>query len=139
MIAQITSCLTFPPISKAIQAMVEEINTAFAHNKTEGFLAHCADTIDWTMVGHRSVNGKDQVRAFIAEMEGPEPPQFSVERLLAAENWAVCYGEMSMKEDGKDAPYSFCDVYEFEGNLVARLTTFIVKHLPDGETKEASA
>lgn len=127
-------------MSKNRKEIVEKINDAFTAGDTEGFLSHCSDDLMWTMVGDRTVKGKDAVRKFMAEMEGFEPPKFTVDSLMELGNTVVCYGDMSMKgEDGNVGKYSYCDIYDFTGDEVTGLRSFVVKHKEDAESAGTAA
>lgn len=120
--------------------IVEKINAAFADNNIEGFLDYCSDDVVWTMVGHKTVNGKKEVRGFMDEMKSAEPPEFTVDRLFSTEDSAVCYGDMKMKdENGELTDYSYCDVYRFSGDKVTELLSYVIKHQDAGATETASA
>ncbi|MCM2359336.1 MAG: nuclear transport factor 2 family protein [Geobacteraceae bacterium] len=49
-------------MSAKSKEIVEKVNTAFAENNLEGFLSFCADDVKWTMVGDKTVTGKDAIR-----------------------------------------------------------------------------
>ena len=48
--------------------IVEKVNAAFAEGSVEGFLSFCADDVVWTMVGDKTVKGKDAIRQWMASM-----------------------------------------------------------------------
>ena len=79
--------------------IVDKVNAAFAQNNHEGFLSHCADDVVFTMVGDKTVKGKDAIRKWMASMGG-EPPTFTVQKVIAEGDFATSHGEMTMK--GKD-------------------------------------
>jgi uncharacterized protein len=111
--------------------IVDKVNAAFAAGKFEDFLSFCADDVEWTIVGDRSVKGKEAVRQWMNSMaqEHPEPPQFTVaDPVIAEGDFVVARGDMKMKDkDGKIAPYSYCDIYRFRGGKIAELRSFVVK------------
>ncbi len=116
--------------------IVEEINASFTKNNTEGFLAHCDENIRWTMVGEKLTESKSEIREWMKQMEGMEPPVFVVANLVADGDVVVCNGDMTMNgEDGKPGKYSFCDIYQFSGDKVAELTSFVVAT----DTKKSTA
>ena len=47
--------------------IVDRVNSAFAANNVEGFLSCCADEVTWTMVGEKTVKGKDAIRTWIEQ------------------------------------------------------------------------
>jgi uncharacterized protein (TIGR02246 family) len=105
---------------------VENINAAFDKGDTNAFLTWCADDVVWTMVGDKTVKGKEAIRQFIGEMPA-EPPKFTVEAVVAEGDFVAAFGDMTMKEEGVVVPYSYCDVYRFKGGKVAELKSFVVK------------
>lgn len=108
--------------------IVEKINASFAEGNSEGFLSFCADDIQWTMIGEKSVKGKEAIREWMKSMEGMEPPKFTVDNIIAEGDSVVCHGDMTMKDkDGKPGSYGYCDIYRFSGEKIAELNSFVVK------------
>lgn len=127
-------------MSQKNKEIVEKVNASFTEGKSEGFLDHCADDVVWTMEGEKTTNGKAEIRAWMSQMEGMEPPKFTVDKIIAEGDAVVCYGVMSMKgEDGVEGNYSYCDAYTFAGDKIKELRSFIVKHKTEGETSEKAA
>jgi uncharacterized protein (TIGR02246 family) len=108
------------------KAVVEQINQAFARNDVEGFLSHCAEEMTWTMVGHEPVRGKDAIRKWMAQAP-PEPPQFTVDSVVAEGNLVTVIGDMTMAENGAVVSYSYCDVWRFAGDKAVELKAFVIK------------
>jgi uncharacterized protein len=107
--------------------IVEKINAAFAENNMEGFLSFCADDVVWTIVGEKTVKGKDATRQWMASMD-VGPPKFTVDNVIAEGDFVTAYGDMTMKDkDGKEASYSYCDIYRFRGDKIVELKSFVVK------------
>jgi uncharacterized protein len=109
--------------------IVQRINEAFAQNNLEAVLSHCTDNFTWIMLGDRAVRGKDAIRKWMASMKNQEPPQFTVRQTVAEGDVVITRGDMQMQEEknGPSIPYAFCDIYRFEGNEVAELTTFAIR------------
>ncbi len=127
-------------MSEQNKAIVEKVNAAFSAGKTEDFLAQCTEDFVWTMVGEKTTEGKKAVREWMSSMEGHEPPRFTVDKLISDEDSVVCYGDMTMKgKDGVEGKYSYCDIYEFSGDQIAKLDSFVVKHKAEGESSEKAA
>jgi uncharacterized protein len=113
--------------------IVETINAAFADNNPEEFLSNCTEDVVWTMVGEKTNKGKTAIREWMAQMKDMEPPKFTVDQMIADGDTVACYGDMSMKEDGKLQKYSYCDVYRFSGDKIRELRSFVVKLKAEGE------
>ena len=120
--------------------IVKEINNAFAKGDPETFLSHCDDNVSWTMVGEKANRGKAAIRNWIASMKDTEPPKLTLSKLIADDNAVVCSGDMLMKnKDGLAEENTFCDLYEFRGDKIVDLQSFVVKVRPAGEIQRAAS
>ena len=108
--------------------IVQRINQGFAENNLEKVLSLCKDDLTWTMVGDTTVKGKDAIRKWMASMD-PQPPQFTIQQTVAEGDLVVTRGDMLMQQqkNGPSIPYTFCDIYRFEGDKVAELTAFVIR------------
>ena len=107
--------------------IVEKVNASFAANNLEGFLTHCADDVEWTMVGEKTCKGKVAIREWMKVMPA-EPPVFTVATLIAEGDLVMAQGDMTMNEkDRKAVPYSYCDIYRFRGDKIAELKSYVIK------------
>lgn len=117
--------------------LISKVNTAFAEGNAEKFLAFCDENVKWTMVGESTIEGKDGIRKWMASMP-KEPPQFTVDNVIADGDFVSAYGDMTMKEkDGQPASYSYCDVYRLRGDKIIELTSFVIKTAPKLQTASA--
>ena len=111
--------------------IVEKVNAAFAQNNLEGFLTHCVDDVVFTIVGDRTVKGKEAIRSWMSSMMGAEPPSINIQNVVSEGDFATAIGEMTMKEqDGTPGSYGFCDVYRFRGDKIVELKGYVVKTQP---------
>ena len=114
-------------MSSRNKEIVENVNASFAANNLEGFLALCADDVEWTMVGEKTCKGKAAIREWIKEMPS-EPPVFNVATLIAEGDLVMAQGDMTMNEKERAAvPYSYCDIYRFRGDKIVELKSFVIK------------
>lgn len=114
-------------MSEKNKEIIEKVNAAFAEGSIEGFLSFCAEDVEWTMVGDKTVKGKDAIRKWMASMDS-EPPKFTVDNVIAEGDFAAAHGDMTMKDkDGKAASYSYCDIYRFRDEKIVELTAFVIK------------
>lgn len=114
-------------MSEKYKVIIEEVNTSFAKNNLEGFLAHCAEDVKWTMVGEMTTTGKDAIRQWMGKTD-MEPPKITTDKIIVEGEFATAYGDMTMKDkEGKTVPYSFCDIYHFEGDKIVEIKAFVVK------------
>jgi ketosteroid isomerase-like protein len=119
--------------------MVNKVNDAFSTGNTGAFLDLCADDIEWTIVGDQTVSGIEALREFMKSMDGHEPPKFSVDTLIAEDDWAMATGGMTMEtEPGCEGAYEYCDIYRFnDDGKIAELKTFVVKLKDEGSETAA--
>ena len=103
-----------------------EANEAISRGDFEGFLVHCTEETVWKFLGDRTLRGKEAVRRWMAE-NYKEPPKFKVRRLIADGEFLAAVGEITLKDDnGKDADFSYCDVWRFESGRMAELDAFVI-------------
>lgn len=127
-------------MSNKNKEIIEKVNAAFAENNPEGFLSFCADNVEWTMIGEKSVKGKAGIREWMAAMKDVEPPKFTVDKVIAEGDSVVAYGDMTMKDkDGKTVPYAYCDIYRFSGDKIVELNSFVITTEQAGKNLEAKA
>jgi ketosteroid isomerase-like protein len=107
---------------------VQRINEGFAENDLEKVLSFCTEGITWTMVGDTTVKGKDPIRKWMASMN-PQPPRLNIRQTVAEGDVVIARGDMVMQQrrNGPEIPYSFCDIYRFDGDKVAELTAFVIR------------
>jgi len=106
---------------------VEQANDAFVRNDVEAFLNLCTENVEWTMVGDTTVRGKSAIREWMKSMD-PGTPAVTVDRVIAEADFAVTWGSLTMKDkDGRAAPFTYCDVYRFQGDRIAALKAFVIK------------
>ena len=114
-------------MSSRNKEVVEKVNASFAANNLEGFLAQCAEDVEWTMVGEKTCKGKQAIREWIKSMPA-EPPVFTVATLIAEGDLVMAQGDMTMNEtEQKAVPYSYCDIYRFRGDKISELKSFVIK------------
>jgi ketosteroid isomerase-like protein len=107
--------------------IVDKVNAAFAEGSVEGFLSFCADDVVWTMVGDKTVKGKDAIRQWMASMD-MEPPKFTVTHVIAEGDFVMAHGDMTTKDkDGKVVLYAYCDIYRFRGDKIVELRAFVIQ------------
>ena len=116
-------------MSEKNKETVRKVNDAFLENNFEGFLDFCADDVQWTIVGDRSVNGKETIRQWMSEMakENPEPPKFSVIDPVIAEGDFVAMQARgkSTTKTGKSYNNTYCQVFRIVNGKVQQVTEYL--------------
>lgn len=130
-------------MSENNKEIVGKVNAAFLEGNFEEFLTFCADDVQWTIVGDRSVKGKEAIRQWMKEMEAEnsEPPKFTVaDPVIAEGDFVAARGDMTMKDKGgKQGQYSYCDIYRFSDDKIVELNSFVVKTKAKSETSGGGA
>lgn len=115
-------------MSEKYKEIIKEVNASFAENNMEGFFKHCAENVEWKMVGDKTTKGVAAIREWMASMPNNEPPKINNQVVISEDDSAVSRGNMTMKnETGEDVSYDFCDVYKFENDKIIELTSFVIK------------
>lgn len=128
-------------MSEKNKEIVRKVNAAFAEGSIEGFLDQCADDVQWTMVGDRTIKGKDEIRQWMKSMEPeyPEPPKINIANIIAEDDFVAEYGDMTQKDkDGKTVPYSFCDICRYRDDKIVEIISFVIKTEAKGKSSGAA-
>lgn len=121
------------------KSVVKEVNDAFAANQIEGFLRNCDENVVWRMLGEKTTTGKENIREWMAQMKGMEPPKFTVDEMLADGDSVICRGEMSMKDQsGTEGRYAYCDSYRFANGKITNLDSYVVKLKNEPEAERSA-
>jgi uncharacterized protein (TIGR02246 family) len=117
-------------MSDTNKAVLIEANEAITRGDYEGFLAFCTEDTRWTFVGDRTLEGKEAVRRYMAEVY-TEPPVFTVHRMIAEGDSLAAIGEITLKDaDGAPTHHAYCDVWRFRDGLMAELQAYVVQTGP---------
>lgn len=126
-------------MSESNKTIVNEVNKAFSENRVEDFLKHCSDDIVWRMIGEKTTNGITEIREWMAQMEGAEPPKFTVDEIVAEGDSVICRGDMSMKDQtGTEGKYAYCDSYRFANSKIVQLDSYVIKLKDEAEDQKAA-
>lgn len=108
------------------KAIIDKANEAFRKNDVEALLALCTEDFTWTMVGSEPMVGKAAVREWMGQGP-PEPPQFTIDTVIADGDYVTCVGDMTMPDTAENVPYAYCDVWRLKGGRIAELKAFVIK------------
>lgn len=108
------------------KAVLQQANQAVRAGDNEGFLFHCTDDVVWTTVGGETLNGKDAVRAWMTE-EYIQPPEFTVNTLIADGDTVAAMGEIISYDDGgRPVRNAYCDVWRLRDGKLAELNAYVI-------------
>jgi len=107
--------------------ILEKANAAIRQGDHEGFLSLCTEDTKWIFIGDKILEGKEAVRQWMAT-EYMEPPTFTVDKMIAEDDYVVALGRISIKDEkGEPVYYMYSDVWRFSDGKMAELKAFVVK------------
>ncbi|MDR6990722.1 nuclear transport factor 2 family protein [Luteimonas sp. 3794] len=113
-------------MSNQHKSALRQANAAISRGDIEGFLAYCTDDIQWTTVGVSTLDGKDAVRAWMADAYA-QPPVFTVDHLIAEEDFVIALGGITATAaDGSQTRHAYSDVWRFHDGKMAELRAFVI-------------
>ena len=119
--------------------IIRKVTAAFERNDPEVFLDYCTDDVKWIMAGDDARTGKQSIRDFMSNMGDFKLEKLTIDSIIAEDDSAACFGEMTVNEKGANVDYSYCDVYRFTGDKIVELRSFAVKHKTAGEADKAAS
>lgn len=113
-------------MSNSHKAVLAQANAAIRKRDFEGFLKFCTEDTVWIFVGDKTLRGKAEVRNWMEESYR-EPPDFDVHTMVGGDGHVVAIGEITVTDStGKAVRHKYCDIWRFEGELMAELQAFVV-------------
>ena len=107
--------------------IVQLVNEAFNNSDLETFLAHCADDIQWTIVGKDTMHGKEAITAFMGKMDPAHAMEISADTIIAEGDNVSCNGTMQMKHEGRTSYRgAYSDIYQFREGRIATLHSYVI-------------
>lgn len=107
------------------KSILKKANFAMINGDYEEFLSYCTDDTIWNFIGDKILQGKESVRNYMAKTY-LEPPRFDVENLIAEDDFVTAVGKITLRENGKDTNYIYCDVWRFRDGKLAELKAFVI-------------
>lgn len=113
-------------MSESNKHILQKANAAVLAGDNEGFLAFCADNIEWSTVGGDTIRGKEAVRAWMTSTY-LQPPQFTVQRMIAEDAHVVAVGTIDAPDaSGRSVMHAYCDVWRFEAGKMVELKAYVI-------------
>lgn len=110
--------------------ILRDFNKAFSKNDTDFILKSLSDDVVWTMVGDKTMKGKEEVRIALKEMDGVEALEMQIDHVVTNGSTAAVDGYMEIrKPSGEISSFGFCDIYEFSKNdnsLINIMTSYVL-------------
>jgi ketosteroid isomerase-like protein len=107
-------------------------NTELSQQFSEGKFASCYDylsnTIQWKIVGNKTLEGKEDVIKFCENMlKESENTTFKNFNMVVENNSIVVEGNCKfMNEDNTEGEVNYCDVYKFKDDKISKITSYCI-------------
>ena len=112
------------------EEFLKKFNDAFVQNDINFIVDSTTNDILWTMVGDKTIKGKEDLAIAMNEMKGTSGLKINVDTMIIDGNQAAVDGTMSFEDkDGNRKNYGFCDCYKFreDGDLkISELRSYII-------------
>ncbi|WP_421750659.1 nuclear transport factor 2 family protein [Croceimicrobium sp.] len=105
--------------------LLKNLSRLFATYDIESAMAFMAEDIQWTLVGERSLKGKEQFAAALQKHSDTKVRELILHNIITHGKEGAVYGEMIM-ENGEH--YAFSDIYTFKsakGDKVKSIVSFV--------------
>jgi ketosteroid isomerase-like protein len=113
-------------MSESKKHILQKANAAVLAGDNEGFLACCADNIEWSTVGADTLRGKEAVRAWM-KTNYVQPPTFTVQHMVAEDDHVVAIGTIEAPDaSGKPVMHAYSDVWRFEAGKMVELNAYVI-------------
>ncbi|MDX2200137.1 MAG: nuclear transport factor 2 family protein [Phycisphaerae bacterium] len=114
-------------MSNLNKAILNRANAAVTAGDNEGFLSHCTDDVQWTLVGEQTLMGKEAVREYMRTAY-LAPPKFTVTHLIAEDDFVTALGDIRLKDaTGRVVHSTYCDVWRIRDGKLAELRAFVIE------------
>lgn len=114
----------------AKEEFLQKFNEAFVQNDINYIIDSTTDDVIWTMVGDKTIRGREELAKSMNEMKDTSGLQIYVDAMIVEGDWAAVDGNMSFEDkEGNRKTYGFCDLYKFrdEGELkISELRSYII-------------
>ncbi len=115
--------------------LVDQINQLFMENKMDAFMDYMAEDVVWDMyassMGHMRLEGKNALLA-MGGQDTPEHTSFQFGTTVIEGNRASVQGSSTKKKgDGTEIESHFCEVYQFEGDKIVHISSYIVDRIKE--------
>lgn len=110
---------------------LKKLNEAFAINDTAFLMQNAADDICWTIVGDRTLQGKEEFSRALKEMKSEHPNELKIDNIITHGKTAAVNGIIKThNQTGNARTYAFCDVYRFsafKNPKIKEITSYVIE------------
>ena len=115
---------------KEKEEFIRNYNEAFSKNDQDFILNNMTDDIIWNFIGEKTIQGKDEVRAFMKPMSNVQTLDLELLQIITHGRTAAVHGKMKIKEpSGEIKHFGFADFYVFNGfksPKIKEMTSYVI-------------
>ncbi|MET1054729.1 MAG: nuclear transport factor 2 family protein [Pedobacter sp.] len=109
---------------------------AFDNNDVESILEHLSDDIEWTIIGHETLSGKNNIEEFFKAHPDMKMLSSTKDHMIIDGDSVAVNGEVDCVNEstGNRQDMFYCDIYDLKDGKVQRMTSYCVdKKQPEQE------
>ena len=109
---------------------VESYMEGFRKSDHAQVLECLTDDVEWLIPGMFSIAGKPAFDAHIEDEAFTGRPDITVTRMTEENDVVIAEGRVrAQKKEGEVLNLAFCDVFEMQGGLIRRLTSYLMMNV----------
>ncbi len=112
------------------EEFLQKFNEAFVQNDINYIIDCTTDDVLWTMVGEKTIRGKEDLAVSINQMKESSEFKLNIDSMIIDGDRAAVDGSMSMVDkEGNRKTYGFCDLYKLtsDGDLkIKELKAYVI-------------
>jgi len=106
--------------------LLKKISEEFAKGNLEFSAAYMDEGIKWNIVGNSPITGKEQVLEVSKMLQLESFPVITIKNIVAEGNYVVVEStEKAKTKNGKPYNQTYCDVFQFSGEKLLEITTYL--------------
>ncbi len=114
----------------SIEEFLRKFNEAFIQNDINYIVDSTTPDIIWTMVGDKTIRGRENLAVAMNEMKNTSGLEIIVDAMIINGDNAAVDGRMSYEDkEGNRKTYGFCDIYKFRGEdglKISELRSYVI-------------
>lgn len=113
-------------MTKINNQLLKKISEEFAKGNLEFCTAYLADDIKWNILGNSPIIGKENVLEVSKMLQLESFPIITIKNVVAEGDFVVVESTGKARtKDGKPYNQTYCDVFQFNGEKLHEITTYL--------------
>lgn len=107
--------------------LLRDFKTAFVNKDLDAVSNFVTDDISWQIMGERQIEGIDNFKKYLKEMDGSSITELELNHIITNGNSCAMQGVIRRKDGSND---SFSDVYKLRGGknpAIKEMTSYVIE------------